>query len=475
MRFLFLCSMLLLGTVKAQFPYLNNKTRDFLVNGSAIPNVTWDIGESYAGYLAKDVVESTSLYFWFFPSSNPKASDEITIWLNGGPGCSSLMGLMLENGPFLWQPGTYQPVPNPFSWTNLTNVIYVDQPGGTGFSLGPSSVVSEFDVARQFMSFWRRFIKTFDLQGRKIYLTGESYAGQYIPYIASAMLDKKDETYFNVAGVQINDPYINEMNILRDVPALAAVNHHTSLFPFNNTFKTALTTLADDCGYTSLLHASLQYPQNARLPPVPTDPGCSIHTLVTTAISEINPCFNPYHILSSCPTPWNPVGGPIVGAGPTNYFNRSDVQKAINAYPTDFFVCKTGIFPTPNGLDTSPPSSLGPLASVIERTNNTIIAHGSLDFELLVNGTLMSIQNMTWNGRQGFERRPTEGLFVPYRAGAGGGTLGTAHTERGLTFSEVFMSGHEIPQYVPGAAYRQLEFLLGRIDSLSKEAKDFTA
>lgn len=51
---------------------------------------------------------------------------------------------------------------------------------------------------------------TFDLVGRKVYLTGESYAGQYIPYIASAMLDANNTDYYDVRGIQINDPSINE-------------------------------------------------------------------------------------------------------------------------------------------------------------------------------------------------------------------------------------------------------------------------
>lgn len=134
---------------------------------------------------------------------------QIIIWLNGGPGCSSLDGLLQENGPFLWQPGTYSPIRNPYSWTNLTNMVYVDQPAGTGFSPGPSTVQNEQDVAAQFKDFWKRFVDTFGLHGRKVYITGESYAGQYIPYIAEGMLEEDEKGYFNVAGVQINDPSIN--------------------------------------------------------------------------------------------------------------------------------------------------------------------------------------------------------------------------------------------------------------------------
>ena len=92
---------------------------------------------------------------------------------------------------------------------------------------------------------------------------------------------------------------------------------------------------------------------------------------------------------------------------------------------------------------------------------------------------------MTWNGAQGFQKPPTAPLYVPYTAAldrlangetstpwnadSGAGILGTAHTERGLTFSSVYNSGHEIPQYAPGAGYRQLEFLLGRIKNLQEK------
>jgi carboxypeptidase D len=58
----------------------------FAVNGSAIPDVNFDIGESYAGLLpiSSNANETSELYFWFVPTENPDACDEILIWLNGG-------------------------------------------------------------------------------------------------------------------------------------------------------------------------------------------------------------------------------------------------------------------------------------------------------------------------------------------------------------------------------------------------------
>lgn len=98
---------------------------EFAINGTNFPYVPFDIGESYGGLLpvSSNASDSRQLYFWFFPSDNPDADDEITIWLNGGPGCSSLLGLLQENGKFLWQPGTNEPVLNDWSWTKLTNVV----------------------------------------------------------------------------------------------------------------------------------------------------------------------------------------------------------------------------------------------------------------------------------------------------------------------------------------------------------------
>lgn len=67
---------------RSKSKFLNKHTEKFVVNGSAIPEVAFDIGESYAGLLpiSQDPDESRELYFWFFPSTNPHAGDEVVIW-----------------------------------------------------------------------------------------------------------------------------------------------------------------------------------------------------------------------------------------------------------------------------------------------------------------------------------------------------------------------------------------------------------
>jgi carboxypeptidase D len=98
---------------------------------------------------------------------------------------------------------------------------------------------------------------------------------------------------------------------------------------------------------------------------------------------------------------------------------------------------------------------------------------------LNTNGTLLAIQNMTWNGLQGLQAYPNIPLYAPYHPEtnlgfpAGGGYLGSWGEERGLMFYQTQLAGHELPQYTPGAAYRMMEILLGRVANFSV-VSDFT-
>lgn len=158
------------------------------------------------------------------------------------------------------------------------------------------------------------------------------------------------------------------------------------------------------------------------------------------------------------------------------------MKKVIHApEDTNWEICSSSsVFVGDNG-DTSPPSAVqgGPLQKVIEKTNNVIVGHGDLDMVLIANGTLLTLNNLTFNGMQGFSQPPTEPFYVPYHDDpvmgsiAGAGVFGGWVRERGLTFVAVMLSGHEVPEYQPSAAYRTLEALLGRVESLS-EVSPFT-
>ena len=154
---------------------------------------------------------------------------------------------------------------------------------------------------------------------------------------------------------------------------------------------------ADACGYTSY-HAqhTSTFPPTGPIPAPPKLSECRIYGSAVGAAFYANPCFNFYHLTDYCPYLWSELGFPSLGGGPRNYFDRSDVQRAINAPRTNFWVCELqpNIFEGRVDGDRSLPSGLGPLPSVIDRTQNVIIAHGLLDFLLFADGSLITIQNM---------------------------------------------------------------------------------
>ncbi|KAK7962854.1 serine carboxypeptidase [Apiospora aurea] len=445
--------------------FLNDNSTKFAVDGSKLPNITFDIGESYAGSLPIGSSNSSELFFWFFPSADAAVKKEIVIWFTGGPGCSSMNGLFAENGPVTWMPGTFAPTLNPWSWHRLSNVVWIDQPVGTGFSTGTPTANNENDVADQFRGFWKNFVDVFKMQGYAVYITGESYAGAYCPYIASGMLDQNDKEYFNVSGMLIYDGVYTDDSVSERVPAVPFIDSLPGMFPLNETFNKEIHDRHKSCGYADYLENNVT---------AETKACASILFDIDDAITALNPCFNIYRVTDGCPFPYDPTGGVdnyVPQGAPAVYFNQTEVKKALHA-PLDktWQLCSsTEVFP--HG-DDSLPSNQHAIPNVIEHTQNVMLVHGALDMVLLANGTMLAVQNMTWGGKRGFDSRPELPLYVPYHSPgdrdttAGAGVYGTAHTERGLTVALVAFSGHMVPAHQPSVAFRQVEVLLGRVPNL---------
>ncbi|KAI0356751.1 alpha/beta-hydrolase [Trametes cingulata] len=138
--------------------------------------------EQLSGYV--DVGTNMSMWFWFFEARHNPETAPFTLWLNGGPGCSSMIGLFQEHGPCQVNPDGQTTVLNPFSWNNISNIIYIDQPIGTGFSFGTVDVNSTFAAAP---AVWTAFQILFEskqfakFQSREFLFTTESYGGHYGP------------------------------------------------------------------------------------------------------------------------------------------------------------------------------------------------------------------------------------------------------------------------------------------------------
>lgn len=143
--------------------------------------------KQYSGYL--DIADDAHLFYWFFESrSKHPEKDPLVLWLNGGPGCSSTTGLLFELGPCRVENGGLNTSYNPYSWTESANVIFLDSPVQVGYSYGAKAVASSQDTAEDVYAFLQLFLRKFPkFQAGDLVISGESYAGTYLPNIASTI------------------------------------------------------------------------------------------------------------------------------------------------------------------------------------------------------------------------------------------------------------------------------------------------
>lgn len=164
--------------------------------------------KSYSGYFTVNKSYNSNLYFWFFPSlSNPK-NDPIILWLQGGPGATSLIGLFAENGPFTVKNKKGLKL-RKYAWTNTHSVIYIDNPVGTGFSFTNGGYAqNETQVGADLYNALIQFFTLFpDLQKNEFFVSGESYAGKYVPAIAYTIYKNNPaaKLKINLQGISIGN------------------------------------------------------------------------------------------------------------------------------------------------------------------------------------------------------------------------------------------------------------------------------
>ncbi|KAI8608051.1 Alpha/Beta hydrolase protein [Chytriomyces sp. MP71] len=158
-----------------------------------------------------DAPTHASTFFWFFPAQTPPAKGEVPplqVWLQGGPGSSSMIGLFYEGGP-LRITKDLKLTRNPFTWNEKASLLFIDNPVGVGYSKflpavpGPVPVLKDNEdpdyvdgyaanqpgIARDLLVFLEQFYALFPQQRQaRLFLSGESYAGKYIPTLAHAIV-----------------------------------------------------------------------------------------------------------------------------------------------------------------------------------------------------------------------------------------------------------------------------------------------
>ncbi|XP_074918523.1 putative serine carboxypeptidase CPVL isoform X3 [Chelonoidis abingdonii] len=167
--------------------------------------------KSYSGYLTVNKTHNSNLFFWFFPAEVQPEDAPVLLWLQGGPGGSSMFGLFVEHGPYVVDKNL-RLYKRKFPWTSKFSMLYIDNPVGTGFSFTDDTgyAVNQDDVGRDLYSALIQFFQLFpDYQKNDFYITGESYAGKYVPAVGYYIhtYSSKAKVKINFKGVAIGDGF----------------------------------------------------------------------------------------------------------------------------------------------------------------------------------------------------------------------------------------------------------------------------
>jgi carboxypeptidase C (cathepsin A) len=181
-----------------------------------------------------------NMWFWFFEARNSPANAPVAIWLNGGPGCSSMIGLFQENGPCHFVGGSSTPTLNPYSWNTYANMLYIDQPIGVGFSYGTNNVTSTVNAAPHVWTFLQAFFASFpQYKSRDFGLFTESYGGHYGPQFAAHFQEqnkKVDDGTIRADKVNLVALGINNGWIDPPIQFKAYID-----YSFNNSYRQLIT------------------------------------------------------------------------------------------------------------------------------------------------------------------------------------------------------------------------------------------
>ncbi|KAJ3594059.1 hypothetical protein NHX12_006391 [Muraenolepis orangiensis] len=127
------------------------------------------------------------LHYWLVTSQRDPLEDPLVLWLNGGPGCSSLDGFLSENGPFHVHDDGHTLYENKFSWNRITNVLYLEAPAGVGYSYSDDKNYKTNDdqvADDNYLALQSFFVKFPNFTKNEFYITGESYGGIYVPTLS---------------------------------------------------------------------------------------------------------------------------------------------------------------------------------------------------------------------------------------------------------------------------------------------------
>ncbi|KAG0253529.1 hypothetical protein BG011_006320 [Mortierella polycephala] len=396
--------------------------------------------KQYSGYL--DVGSDKHFFFWFFESRSKPKSDPLTLWLNGGPGCSSLTGLFMELGPCSVKEDGSGTVYNPHSWNSNSSVIFLDQPTNVGYSYG-DSVSNTFTAAKDVYALLQVFFKEFpEYQRLDFHIAGESYAGHYIPAmgkeindqnkkIATPLLRPPGVQHINLASLLIGNGLTDPKTQYEYYPEMACRNSYGPVLDDATCDK--MTAAYPACA--DLIQAC--YDTESVFRCLPAAAYCNKEMISPYQMSG----QNPYDVRKKC----EGEGGlcyPILDVIQT-YLNREDVKTALGAQVETYQSCNMQVnmrFML-QGDWMKPFHYMVP--PLLEDGIRVLLYSGDADFICNWMGNKAWALALPWSGQPRMQEKKDKKWI------ANGHHAGDVRTSGPLTFLRAFGGGHMLPYDKP--------------------------
>lgn len=420
--------------------------------------------ESYSGYFTVNQTYNSNLFFWYFPAKNNAANAPVVLWLQGGPGASSLYGLFMENGP-VFVNAQNRLEKRQHSWHLDHHVVYIDNPGnfaiyaqrwanatnsrftgnfsffppiqlksvGAGFSFtdNPAGYAkSQADVGPNLFSAVRQFFKLFpEIRNNRFYIAGESYAGKYVPTLGHEIYARRESDFINLKGIAIGNGVTDPVHqiLYGDYFYQLGFIDKNALATFNQYQNAALSYIAQGNYYQALLYTF------------------SLINTPTCLFNNLTGYTSPYNSLQ--PDGYNPlierVGSYLVNSGIANHLHVGSRT----------FVEFTDTNPVLSNLVNDILDSVAPYVAELADNYKVFIYNGQLD--LLVSATLTEnyLNYLTYSGAAEFQSakrniwRVNNEIAGYYKKGGN------------LTHITVRAAGHMVPVDQPEWAYNLLKRL----------------
>ncbi|KAK9061566.1 hypothetical protein SSX86_018748 [Deinandra increscens subsp. villosa] len=391
----------------------------------------------HAGYFRLQHTIDARMFYFFFESRKAK-SDPVVIWLTGGPGCGSELALFYENGPFKLT-NNLSLIWNDYGWDKVSNIIFVDQPTGTGFSYTSSDQDIRHDehgVSNDLYNFLQAFFKAHpDYINNDFYITGESYAGHYIPAFAARVNQgnkNKEGIRINLKGLAIGNGLTNPGIQYQAYTDYALANNVISRSDYNqiNQKLPACEQAIKQCGTTGTDICQLAY---------------NFCQQIFEDIISLIDNINYYDIRKKC------EGSLCYDFSNVEYLlSKSSVKTALGVPSNiDYVSCSDLVYRSMLN-DWMRNLEVG-IPALLEDKIQLLVYAG--EYDLICNwlGNLRWVHAMSWSGQKEFVSASNVSFVVD------GKEAGILWNHGPLTFVKVLNAGHMVPMDQPKASLKMLE------------------